>query len=121
MVERKEPVTVVARAAGDGKPYQVNARTLFAWVGGMILWAVICSAVWFVSTRGDYANLAIARACYSENSQARSSNPECASIERPDTYMNEVNRKARISGLVSALGGGAGIVVLLVTRRRKRT
>jgi len=121
MVWPKKPITVVVRTDGDAKQYQVNAWTLFGSVAGMILWVVICSAAWFISARGDYANLAIARACYSENAQIRAADSKCDGIGSPDTYMSEVNRKARISRLAAAAGAGLGCMVLIATRRKRGT
>lgn len=48
----------------QGKPSQIDARPLFAIVGAIILWVVVCSAAWWFWARPDHANLAIARTCY---------------------------------------------------------
>jgi hypothetical protein len=121
MVWPRKPIAVLVRSDGDSKQYQVNAWILFGSVAAMILWVVICSLAWFISARGDYANLAVARTCYSENMQIRAADTSCDGIRSPDAYMNEVNRKARISRLAAAAGAGLGCVVLVATRRRRRT
>src|SRR5579862_651075 len=84
---------------------QANAWTFFGPVAGMVLWAVICSVAWSISTRDDYAHLAVARACYSVAAETRAGDSRCGGIGPPDAYMGEVNRKARISRLAAA--GGA--------------
>ena len=121
MVERRGSIKLILRTSGDGKQYQINALAFIAIVGGIIVWEVICAGVWWVSASGDYANLASARACYSENLQTRTADPKCSGIGPPDTYMSEVNRKARISRLTGALVPGVGIVIFLIVRRRGRT
>ena len=107
------------RTANANQP-SINARTLFGWVGGMVLWTVCCSLAWYASARGDYANMRIATACYSGNPTVRAADSKCTGIRPPDVYMNEVNRKAAISRLASAGGAGVACVALIVTRRRSK-
>lgn len=86
----------------------------------MILWTLICSLAWYVSARGDYANMRIATACYSESAQARAVDLKCAGIRPPDIYMAEVDRKARNSRLASAGGAGVACIALIASRRRRK-
>jgi hypothetical protein len=45
----------------------------------------------------------------------------CAAIKTPDFYMAEVDRKGFISRLASAFGTGAGLIIFLVARGRRRS
>jgi hypothetical protein len=119
MVWPNKSITVAVRTDGDAKP--INAWTLFGTVVGMALWAVLCSAAWYASARGDYANLAIAKSCYSENGPVRARESRCDGIKPPDAYMSEVDRKARISRLATAAGAGLGCVALIASRRRRKS
>jgi hypothetical protein len=110
---------IVTPRIPNTKQTQINAGTLFSWVAGIVLWTVICSLAWYASARGDYADLRIASACYSENTQVRAADSKCAGIRPPDVYMSEVNRKARISRLAAAAGTGVACIALIITRRRR--
>ena len=89
---------------------------------GIMLWVVICSVGWFVATRGDYAKLATASACYSANGQLQSNAPDCANVQASDaeTYKAAIDRKARISRLAGSFGAVVAIALLIAGRGRRR-
>lgn len=87
---------------------------------GIMLWVLICSVGWFVATRGDYAKLAAASACYS--AQLQSNAPDCANVQASDaeTYKAAIDRKARISRLAGSFGAVVAIALLIASRGRRR-
>lgn len=115
-VAEDERSAIIVRES-DGTQFAVNASALLGWVGAIVLWAILCSAAWFVSTRDDYANLATARTCAGEKFDLRDA--KCIGIKSPADYMNEVNRKARNSRLSSAAGAAIAALAIFFSRRKK--
>ena len=99
----------------------ISLSELAAWIIGIIIWCVICAAGWYVATRGDYAKLASARACYSSNMQSQNTGSQCLNTKPSDVafYKAEIDRKAAISRIPAALGGMAAIGLLILMRRRR--
>ena len=98
----------------------MSSRTLqVIWMIGIIAWVLICSVSWFIATRDDYAKLNAASACYDIANEKRLSSPQCATVKQSDiySYKAEIDRKARISRVVAALGSGAAIAVWLLLGR----
>jgi len=115
--------TVRAVAAYDtSTPEVINGNQVFAWVLVIVVWACICSGVWFVATRTDYAKLAEADACYSLKGHSHSSRVQCANVKPSDAafYKSEIDRKARNSRLSAASGGLAVAITIIVMQSRKR-
>jgi len=93
---------------------------ILLWTGAIFLWAVLCSGGWFLSTREDYARLAVARACEAMTDQARLADSRCVSAGSAAADFAEINRKARISRLAAAGGGVIVLLVAMASRRRQQ-
>ena len=104
-------------------PVVINGNLVAASVLGIIAWVIICAGYWFVATRDDYAKLASARACYSANGLVHDTIPQCATIKPSDAqfYKSEIDRKARNSRLASAFGGLVAVILIMVSRRKRKT
>jgi hypothetical protein len=89
------------------------------WSTAMIFWCVLCAVGWTVATRGDYARLAAARACYPTEAKLQNVSAQCAGIKPSDIplYRAAVDRKATISRLGAAFGCMVLVISLIVTRR----
>jgi hypothetical protein len=90
-----------------------------AWSTGMIFWCVLCAVGWTVATRGDYARLAAARACYPTDAKLQSASAQCAGVKPSDIplYKAAIDRKAAISRLGATFGCMVLAISLIVTRR----
>ena len=94
-------------------------RLQAAWVIGIVIWILICSAGWFVATRDDYAKLNAASACYSNGLKAPVSVSSCANVKPSDVlvYKASIDRKAIISRITAALGSAAALALWLLLGR----
>src|SRR5689334_5168833 len=106
---------------GGRPPAVFRVSSILLWTGAIFLWAVLCSGGWLVSTREDYARLAVARACEAMTDQARLADPLCVTAGSAAADFAEIDRKARISRLAAAGGGVVVLLIAMASRRRKQT
>ena len=87
-----------------------------AWSTAIVIWVLICAGGWVVATRDDYAKLDSARACYSASLQSQLTASRCENTKPSDIlfYKAAIGRKARISSIAAALGGGMAIALLIL-------
>lgn len=97
-------------------------KTIAAASAGIVIWVLICAGGWAVATRGDYAKLAAAQACYGTSAQLQSSSAHCATVKPSDaqSYKAAIDRKALVSRLAGSFGAVAAIALLIVRRGRRR-
>ena len=99
----------------------VRLSFVLAWTAAIVLWAMLCAGVWFMTTRDDYARLAVARACEGKAEQARLADPDCVAAGSVTANFAEIDRKARISRLAAAGGGAIAVLIIIMSRPRQRT
>jgi hypothetical protein len=99
-----------------------NGALIATWTIAILLWALACSGGWYLATRGDYSMMAAAKACHGGGRQAPAAGVDCETFRPSDVarYKAEIDRKAAISRVASALGGAAAIAMLIASRGAKR-
>jgi len=94
----------------------------FSWMAGITLWALVCTAGWYVTTRDDYAHLAAATSCYKTRPPTAFAVAWCAKVKPSDTefYKAAIDRKAALSRLAAAFGAMGALVLWFLVRSRVR-